>query len=154
MPVANCGFSETPDLSGSALLELHGPTLQVKVGLDTNFSASHGLAPQLPPDMFNALVDTGAAISCIDNNLATSLNLPFVGTSKFGGAAGVSEHPVVLAQIQIPDLSHCLYGTFAAVDLSGQPHLVLLGRNLLRSYRMIYDGRTGQVMLENISPTG
>ena len=37
--------------------------------------------------MFNALVDTGAAISCIDNNLATSLNLPFVGTSKFGGAA-------------------------------------------------------------------
>lgn len=154
MPVASCGFSDTPNLSGSALLEQHGPTLQVRVGLDTSFNPDHGLAPELPQDIFNALVDTGAAISCIDINLAASLDLPFVGTSKFGGAAGISDHPVVLAQIQIPDLSHCLYGTFAAVDLSGQPHLVLLGRNLLRSYRMIYDGRTGQVTIENISSTG
>ena len=54
-----------------------------------------------------------------------------------------------LAQIYVPSLNHTIYGSFAGVHLvaGGQPHTVLIGRNLLRDFRMKYDGLTGEVEL-------
>ena len=109
--------------------------------------------PTLPSDRIPAVVDTGATISCIDTVRVETLNLPFVGMRDFAGIAGSSRRPMHLAQITIPDLGFYIYGEFAAVDLiaGGQPHEVLLGRNFLRAFRMIYDGRTGEVIIENDS---
>ena len=55
-----------------------------------------------------------------------------------------------LAQIYVPGLEHTIYGSFAGVHLiaGGQPHRVLIGRSLLQAFRMEYDGRTGEVVLE------
>lgn len=154
MPIASCGFRDTPNASGDQLLVQYGPTVPVLVGFDPLFRASTGLAPILPSNRIPAVVDTGATISCIDTDRVKTLNLPFVGMRDFGGIAGSSERSMHLAQITIPDLGFYIYGEFAAVDLiaGGQPHEVLLGRSFLRSFRMIYDGRTGEVIIENDSP--
>ena len=91
--------------------------------------------------------------SCIDTNLVKALNLPFVDRRDFGGIDGASERPIHLAQIEIPDLAFTIYGRFAAVNLveGGQSHEVLLGRNFLIRFRMVYDGRSGEVIIENES---
>ena len=58
-----------------------------------------------------------------------------------------------LAQIYIPELDFSIYGGFAAIGLidGGQLHKVLIGRDFLLKFRMIYDGRTGKVVIENES---
>ena len=153
MPITSCGFLDTPNASGDQLLAQYGPTVPVLVGFDPLFRAGTGMDPSLPSDRILAVVDTGAAISCIDTGRVERLNLPLVGMEDFAGIAGSSRRPMHLAQITIPDLGFYIYGEFAAVDLiaGGQPHEVLLGRSFLRAFRMIYDGRTGEVIIENDS---
>ena len=55
------------------------------------------------------------------------------------------------AQIHFPELGSTLNGSFSGVLLadSGQPHIALLGRDLLRHFSMAYDGRTGRVTLSD-----
>ncbi len=55
-----------------------------------------------------------------------------------------------LAQIYVPTLAFTLYGAFARVDLvaGGQPHVALIGRTFLQHFRMVYEGATGTVSLE------
>ncbi len=44
-----------------------------------------------------------------------------------------------------------MYGLFAGVHLvaGGQSHKALIGRTFLRSFTMIYNGRTGAVTLDS-----
>ena len=159
MPITSCGFSDQPGFPGYARLVRFGPTLGVCVGFDATWRPNTGTVPNLPVDPIWALVDTGATISCIDTSLVDSLGLPFVGMRDFSGMAGSSKRSMHLAQIRVPNLDFNLYGEFAAVDLiaGGQPHAVLLGRSFLRRFRMTYEGRTGNVIIENesdpITPT-
>jgi len=154
MPTTSCGFPPAPGHSSSQQLEQWGPTLSVLVGFDPQFRAGSDTPPKLPSTLIPALVDTGAAISCIDTNLVKSLNLPLVGTQKFSGMAGSSDRTMHLAQIRVPTLNANIYGDFAAVDLlaGGQPHALLLGRSFLSHFRITYDRRSGDVIIENETP--
>lgn len=153
MPTTECGFSDSQNRSGSARLVQYGPTLAVRVGFDPSYRPSSKPVPSLPNERIPALVDTGATESCIDSILADRLNLPFVGEQMFSGISGSSSRRMHLAQIFIPGLQWVIYGRFAAVDLisGGQPHAVLIGRSFLRSFKMIYEGRSGRVIVENES---
>ena len=153
MPITSCGFLDTPNASGDQLLVQYGPTVLVLGGFDPLFRAGAGIHPALPSDRIPAVVDSGATISCIDTGRVETLNLTFVGMRDFVGIAGSSRRPMHLAQFAIPDLGFYVYGEFAVVDLiaGGQPHEELLGRSFLRAFRMICDGRTGEVIIENNS---
>ena len=143
MPEVNCGFNDPENLY------LIGPTLWVEIGFDANFRPLPGSIPQLSPDKFPALVDTGALDSCIDSALATSLNLPIIDNARVSGVGGATNVNIHLAQIHVPELNRVVYGGFAGVHLSagGQRHLALIGRSFLRDYSMSYDGRSGTVIL-------
>jgi hypothetical protein len=143
MATVNCGFPEKDSLYK------FGPTLWVQVGFDTAFHPNSRSLPNLPITPWPALVDTGATDCSIDSVLATNLLLPIfdrVQVSGVGGLVPVNQH---LAQVYIPSLNWTIYGSFSGVHLAagGQPHRVLIGRSLLRDFRMEYDGRTGHVML-------
>ena len=154
MPIAKCGFVDSPGRygTGSSHLVHLGPTIHVQVGFDDSFVPGVN-NPSLPPTLIPALVDTGATESCIDSELAISLDLPFVGVEYFGGIDGSSAKNMSLAQIHIPSLRFSIYGKFAAVGLSegGQIHQVLLGRTFLKNFKLIYEGRSGDVTIENES---
>ena len=96
-------------------------------------------------------MDTGATRSCIDSALAATLNLPIVGRNEIGGAGGLTEVNVYLAQIYISELPFTIHGRFAGAHLqvSGAPFYALLGRTFLRHFNMHYDGRTGAVTISN-----
>lgn len=151
MARTKCGFEDQTGLLGRDALILHGPTLMVNIGLDVDFRAGGNAHPQLSSQTWPALVDTGAGESCIDSSLASSLNLPIVDQQITSGAHGAHPVNVYLAQIHVPSLSFTIHGRFAGVHLTagGQRHLALIGRTFLQHFTMIYEGRTGTVILSN-----
>ena len=52
----------------------------------------------------HALVDTGAAISCLDNLLAAELSLPVIDEKPVSGADGKFKTNIYLAQVRIPGM--------------------------------------------------
>lgn len=150
MPDAKCGFDGDPRGSAQQLLTLLGPTLLVDIGFDANFDPQViGTVPVTAMQGVHALVDTGAAESCIDSALAAALALPIIDRQSVCGVGGVHEVNLHLAQIYVPELRFTIYGRFAGVNLSagGQPHVALIGRTFLRFVTMSYDGKTGKVTI-------
>ena len=152
MPIADCGFRNTDQLSGLKALLQFGPTLWVDMGFDPTFDYAKGsltgaLGPQSSATQIPALVDTGATFSCIDNNLALSLGLPFVDRQNISGVGGEHELNVYLAHVIAPALRWGQWGLFYGVKLAEgqQPHRALIGRFFLQTMMLIYDGRTGHV---------
>ena len=145
MPTTNCGFDSPHELA------LYGPTLIVEIGFDANYRSTDSSKPELPSSPLPALVDTGAGESCIDSELAATLNLPIVNRREIAGAGGVTEVNVHLAQIYVPELAWTIYGRFSGVHLAagGQWHYALIGRTFLRHFNMHYAGPTGVVILTN-----
>ncbi len=152
MARTKCGFDNTPGSSGSDLLVMRGPTLLVDIGFDKSWRV--GTSPGRPTSAIQgvrALVDTGATESCIDGLLAARLGLPIVDRRPIAGVGGKHEVNMYLAQIHVPLLAFTIFGSFAGVDLAagGQVHSALIGRTFLRYFTMIYEGRTGTVVIHN-----
>ena len=145
----DCGFANNGGSSGSANLEYFGPTLPVQIGFDPAYNSGSGLAPQIPQNLLPALVDTGAAVSCIDSNLAMLLNLPIVDRQLCSGIGGSEHLNMHLAQIYVPQLDFTIYGRFAGVHLTAgnQLHQALIGRTFLRNCTLQYDGTSGAVTI-------
>ena len=79
-----------------------GPTLKVMIGFDPSFRPKVNSTPNLPPNEYSALIDTGATESCIDASVAATLGLPVVNQRIVSGAHGQGSVNVHLAQIHIP----------------------------------------------------
>lgn len=140
MPIAECGFVDTDDMSGSDALLHNGPTLWVDVGFDPTFNYTEGgLTPTSSATQIPALVDTGATLSCIDDGLAISLNLPFVDRQNISGVGGSHEVSVYLAHLVAPSLGWYQWGLFYGVNLTEgrQLHQVLIGRSFLQNMMLI-----------------
>ena len=105
---ASCGFPDGPQHTGSHLLSVIGPTLHVHAGFDQTYRIGQG-TPSLPNVDLPALVDTGAAESCIDSTLAQSLNLPPVDRQSLAGVHGAQTVNRYLAQVYVPQfaMGHC-----------------------------------------------
>ena len=148
MTTASCQYPGIP-VSRNNLVK-YGPTLETRVGFDSLYQPNLGLAPNVPKELIPALVDTGAYASCVDSQLAENLGLPYSGKIPVSGSAGLKEHKTYIGQIYIPSLKFALYGRFSGVDLLAgkQPHVVLLGRDLLKYFRMVYDGQKGTVLID------
>ena len=151
MAEINCGFEDSQDYSGSELLVQLGPTVSVYVGFDIRFWQGEALAPDLPTHLMSALVDTGASSSCIDSELAEELGLPVIDEDTVGGVGGVIDVNLYWAQLFVPGLATGFSGPMAGVHLRAgqQPHSVLIGRDLLQRFTMVYDGKTGAVIISD-----
>lgn len=154
MPSTSCGFETAPNGLGRQLLVVQGPILQVDIGFDPQYQLQLVNSPNLALKCAQALVDTGATESCIDSDIAMSLNLPIVDQRIISGVSGRQTVNMHLAQIHVPALQFTIFGSFAAVNLAagGQPHAALIGRTFLQHCVMTYDGTTGEVKITKPSP--
>ena len=127
-----------------------GPVLNVLIGFDPNYRSGAPLT--LPPQQLRALLDTGAAISSIDERLARTLNLTVVNSVKQTGIGGEVECDVCLAQIEVPTLQVVFNGRFATLPLSeeGHPYSAILGRDILRHFKMQYNGPAGTLSIDYV----
>lgn len=114
-------------------LQRVGPTLNAFLGLD--LSDPSGTQPPDPSNfrLVEALVDTGASVSCVDQSLAAELELPCIGYNRVSGVSGPEVVPIYLADIRIPQLETRSFGRIAGVKLEegDQRHRILLGRDFL-----------------------
>ena len=150
MPTTKCGFNSIiGGATGAELLTTRGPTLFVNIGFDPDYNDRPTAPPQPGVTGVNALVDTGASVSCIDSILAAQLNLPTVDRRYIASAHGAEKVNMHLAQIHVPSLRFTIYGTFAGVHLQagGMVHQALIGRTFLQNVTMVYEGLTGTVSI-------
>lgn len=133
-------------------LIVFGPTIKVRIGFDSEFLPTPYGNPIIPPEVYPALLDTGATLSCIDSELVTYLNLPIVDRQTMSGIQGPYQANMHLAQIFFPDFNITQYGVFAGVHLTAgnQIHRALIGRTFLTNFLMVYNGQSGSVKLSNI----
>ncbi len=147
MPIFNINFSEeSGKVPPSVILRVVGPSIPVRVGPAPVASVSGGPLSAPPEKVVQALIDTGANASCIDNALANELRLPIIDRVSVSGVAGNNEHNVYLGVVVIPELITYLKGRFIGVDLVSQ-HPIIVGRDFLEKSVMIYNGPTGQITL-------
>ena len=146
MPQVECG---TPGHAG--LLIQRGPTVKVQIGFDAGYRPGPGrdVHPDLPAIEYDALIDTGASMSCIDSRVAAQLGLPSIDQRPVSGAHGAGAVNVHLAQLHIPALGFTQYGEFFGVHLhaGGQGHSALLGRTILKNMSLTYHGANASVLL-------
>ena len=154
MRSAKCGWISIPGGSTAQdLLCTWGPQLFVDIGFDPAYAFVAGGPPPIPGKTgLPALVDSGAGESCIDSLLAAQLNLPVINKRMQAGAHGAKMVDIHMAQVFIRSLGFTIYGEFAAVDLrvGGQSIDALLGRTFLQHFKMVYDGKTGDVEITDI----
>lgn len=140
-------------LSAGDALAFAGPMLNVSIGQDFGFQSGLGVPPELSDMLFPALIDTGCRVSCIDANLAHEMDLPIVGDTPhpISGVLGSGEVDIFLAEITVPELQLTVAGRFPGVHLAagGQPYGAIIGRDVLRNFAMMYDGRTDVVTLSD-----
>ncbi len=126
-----------------------GPTLLVNIGVDPEYKYSeNGSTFNSDITQVKALIDTGATFSCIDDDLAQSLDLPLVDRRVFCLLTGKYELNGFLAHIVIPALSFFQHGIFYGFpNDSHELYQAVLGRTFLQHMMLDYDGRTGSVRI-------
>ena len=128
-----------------------GPTIETILSVDA--APISGLPDGRQYLSLTALVDTGASGNCIDEELARGLGLRIIDFMPVSGIDGESERPLFLANIYVPRLEHAIFGLFTGVRLIDErepdksPYQVLLGREFLQNFSMVYTGQTGEVVI-------
>ncbi len=136
-------------LPPSSALQLRGPILQVSVTVEQNLGK--GLIAQgksLPvPKSGLALIDTGASNTCIDEQAAKELGLPVIDVANMQSASH-EKHPCNIYPVQIITPIVTLNAPRAmGAALAPQGLLVLIGRDVLQSCTLFYNGPAGQFTL-------
>lgn len=131
-------------------LRSRGPIMSVQVGIPKALAdqmQAQGMTPP-PPEEILALVDTGASITAINVPTAERLGLQPTGSIQVGGATGVSQMPLYAAMFRIPEpFIEWDPMTISGANLSSTPFEILIGRNVLCSMTLAYDGKQGRFSL-------
>ena len=130
-------------------LQHRGPILQVSVTVEQNLG--QGLIAQgkaLPAPISGlALIDTGASNTCIDEQAAKELGLPVIDVAIMQSASH-EKHPCNIYPVQIITPIVTLNAPRAmGAALASQGLLVLIGRDVLQSCTLFYNGPAGQFTL-------
>jgi len=119
----------------SGALAMKGPTITVSLSnpVDGN------------EELLEALVDTGAGITAIDQSLAESLSLPIIDKRDLHGATGAGSRDVFMGEFVINELNTKYRGPLVGVEMGAFGQKVILGRDFLTVCQMIYNGPAGIV---------
>lgn len=159
MPVLHSQFKgqgKKPDgtvveLRPAIVLQGRGPVLQVAITVAEQIAAElvkQG-KPVHPPVAGLALVDTGAAMTCVDQDAANELQLPVVDVVTMSSASH-AKHPanVYPIRIGIAGLTVAINAPRAiGAALKAQGLIALIGRDVLAYGTLFYNGIAGEITL-------
>lgn len=131
-------------------LRARGPILPIQVGLPQAAAANMRQNGEVPGTVeeVQALVDTGASITAVNEALAARLGLIATGSVQVGGVTGVDTRPLYGVRIVMPEPGFTFDPIqIVGANLNAPDFEVLIGRNLLCSMMMTYDGPRGQFAL-------
>ena len=144
------------DLSQSrADLRRNGLKLRIIIGHPRpDIEAAQQAHAHLPPaQSIVGIIDTGSSVTVINPQVAETCALRQIGTTNVAAVgAKPAPRPEFAASISFPE--HPLTGfdilRVVACPLPGQEGIAcLLGRDILERWRLSYDGRTGEVTVDD-----
>jgi len=105
-----------------------------------------------------ALIDTGASVTGVDETVLRQLGYPPIGVSSLATPSGTSQTGVYVVRLVIPSQKDQRFPPnmqritidnvrAIAVKLDRQPYKVLLGRDVLSSMVMVYNGPQALITL-------
>ena len=123
-----------------------GVQIEVPAALARRLGAAGNQVPQ--PQTGQALIDTGASVTCVHEPTLTNLGVQPVGSATIGTAGGEHQRGLYPTRILLPQANiDAEYASVVSVDLSGQGIIALLGRDFLERVLMVYDGPSGEIIL-------
>ena len=135
----------------SELLCVSGPCVPVNLTLLPDLlKAKAEKRESLPPVVAGlALIDTGASQTCFDQDAASQAKLPVVGAAAMASATDHAvEVPVFAGQLLLAGGININVEQGMGARLSGMPGVIaLIGRDLLQSAVLVYNGTDGSVSL-------
>ncbi len=145
MPILEWQFPSVPGAAPSAALAVRGPILPVTVAPLISHVAP-GMSTPAPVSGY-ALIDTGVAMTSVDESVCKSLGLVPSGAVPLGHAGGTGVHYCYPVEIAFPgtQLPPFQQPMAVSVNLQSQsPIIVLFGRDLLSVIKFTYNGVQGR----------
>lgn len=106
-----------------------------------------GESPPQPVTGF-ALIDTGASATCIDRKAAEKAGLAVVDSGPMTSATHANEIvPIYAGKVEIQGLPSCNVAKAYGANLEPQGLCALIGRDMLASCVLVYNGSDGFVSL-------
>ncbi|HII83210.1 MAG TPA: hypothetical protein HA269_08135 [Ferroplasma sp.] len=151
MPIISKIYHSSGQL-GPNVLAKGGPKVEVEISLASALQqalqANKTVIPS--PVKGEALIDTGAQISCIDDTVASKLGISPTGQIHCGGMAGSSVRNLYSAKLTIVEGNQRWQfesASIIGVDIIKQGLVALIGRDFLGKGMMVYSGFLGIVDL-------
>jgi len=153
MPIINISYASPERPNDPRALMVLGPQITVDILPPLVVEKwAKGSGSQLK-QAYNvvALIDTGASVTGVDENVLSQLGYPPIGVASLATPSGVSQTEVYMVRLVIPsqidphfppNIPRIVIDNVRviAVKLGGQPYKVLLGRDVLSKMVMIYNG--------------
>lgn len=140
---------QTVPVPPSQVMQNLGPLVQVTVGPAqslVNQWTQTGI-PVPAPISGNALIDTGASNTCIDEDLAQRLGLPVIDLVHMVSASDSSQRNVYPAQITLLGSLTVNVDRALSAALAQQNIIALIGRDVLQMCTLFYNGLSGEFTL-------
>ena len=159
MPILNVQFTgqgKLPDgtavpIPPQAVLTQRGPIVQVTVSVGQQIATQvlQGGGTLPAPVSGLALIDTGANVTCVDQDAANQLQLPAIDVVQIASAShAAAEQNVYPIQIEVMGLPITVNAPRAVgAPLAAQGILVLMGRDVLQHCVLVYNGPAGSISL-------
>lgn len=127
--------------------------IQVPASLAQQLEAQGKPVP--PPQVVKGMIDTGASISTVADEVASAAGLQQVGSVPIGGVGGMSTRPIYSAYFGMPDYSVAVDPIeVAGVSLPVGGFQVLVGRDVLKALELTYTGPHGIFALtQDVKPS-
>jgi len=145
--LAQGGYQPAPPASPADNLAQNGAILQVTVAAPTGGGQSQ---------TFQAMIDSGASISCITMQGAQAVGLPQVSSTQLGGVGGSLNAPVYGASLTLPQFNVSVSPVQIAGVSNPLPNVdMLIGRDILaKNLFFAFHGGLGTFNLSSDSPSG
>jgi Aspartyl protease len=153
MPVFS--FFHWSQQHGRTLTET-GPLVSVEISLPAalrKYLSENGQPIPAPQSGF-ALVDTGASATAVDQTIFDTLGIQQIDTIPTSTPHGASTSPVYPANFTFPGLNltdmpmeRVIGCNLKWTNIEGKEVIMLLGRDLLRYFLMVYNGLSSDLFL-------
>lgn len=133
-----------------------GPLVSVEVSIPAALKAhlAESVLPIPAPQSGFALIDTGASSTAVDQSIFDALGLAPIDSIKTSTPHGEAESPIYPATVTFPGLAltempmeRIIGCNLKWMNAEGKEVIMLLGRDLLQHFLMVYNGKSADIFL-------